>query len=96
MRRLRRSWSARRAGPRRAAESPRRPAFLERSAVLTLDPARQAGRALAAAQATYQAGAFDAALGLLATAEAGPPDQLRRARADLLRGQIAFSSSHGK
>ena len=68
-------------------------AFLERSAVLTLDPARRAGRALAAAQAKYQAGAFDAALGLLATAEAGPPDQLRRARADRLRGQIAFSSS---
>jgi hypothetical protein len=70
-------------------------AFLERSAALTLDPARRAERALAAAQATYQAGAFDATLGLLATAEAGPPDQLRRARADLLRGQIAFSSSRG-
>jgi DNA-binding CsgD family transcriptional regulator len=70
-------------------------AFLERAAALTLDPARRAGRALAAAQATYQAGAFDAALGLLGTAEAGPPDQLRRARADLLRGQIAFSSSRG-
>ena len=70
-------------------------AFLERSAALTLDPARRAERALAAAQATYQAGAFDAALGLLATAEAGPPDEFRRARADLLRGQIAFSSSRG-
>ena len=70
-------------------------AFLERSAALTLDPARRAERALAAAQATYQAGAFDATLGLLATAEAGPPDQFRRARADLLRGQIAFSSSRG-
>jgi DNA-binding CsgD family transcriptional regulator len=68
-------------------------AFLERSAALTLDPVRRAGRALAAAQAKYQAGAFEAALGLLATAEAGPPDQFRRARADLLRGQIAFSSS---
>ena len=32
---------------------------------------------------------------LLGTAEAGPPDQLRRARADRLRGQIAFSSSRG-
>ena len=70
-------------------------AFLERSAALTLDPVRRAERALAAAQATYQAGAFDATLGLLATAEAGPPDQLRRARADLLRGQIAFASSRG-
>ena len=62
---------------------------------MTLDPAGRAGRALAAAQATYQAGAFEAALGLLGTAEAGPPDQFRRARADLLRGQIAFSSSRG-
>jgi DNA-binding CsgD family transcriptional regulator len=70
-------------------------AFLERSAALTLDPARRAGRALAAAQAKYQAGAFDATLGLLATAEAGPPDELRRARADVLRGQVAFASSRG-
>jgi DNA-binding CsgD family transcriptional regulator len=70
-------------------------AFLERSAALTVDPARRAERALAAAQAKYQAGAFDAALQLLATAEAGPLDELQRARADLLRGQIAFSSSRG-
>ena len=70
-------------------------AFLECAATLTLDPARRAERALAAAEATYQAGAFDATLALLGTAEAGPPDQLRRARADLLRGQIAFSSSRG-
>jgi DNA-binding CsgD family transcriptional regulator len=70
-------------------------AFLERSAALTLDPALRAERALAAAQAKYQVGAFDAALGLLATGEAGPPDQFRRARADLLRGQIAFASSRG-
>jgi DNA-binding CsgD family transcriptional regulator len=70
-------------------------AFLERAAELTLDPAGRAGRALAAAQAKFQAGAFDATLGLLATAEAGPPDQLRRARADQLRGHIAFASSRG-
>jgi hypothetical protein len=70
-------------------------AFLERSAALTLEPVRRAERALAAAQVTYQAGEFDATLALLATAEAGPPDQLRRARADRLRGQIAFSSSRG-
>jgi DNA-binding CsgD family transcriptional regulator len=70
-------------------------AFLERSAALTLDPARRAERALAAAQAKYQAGAFDATLGLLAAAEAGPPDQFRHARADLLRAQITFASSRG-
>ena len=70
-------------------------AFLDRSAALTLEPARRAERALAAAQAKYQTGAFDAALRLLSTAEAGPPDEFRRARADLLRGQIAFASSRG-
>ena len=70
-------------------------AFLERAAALTLDPVRRAERALAAAQAKYQAGAFDAIPGLLTAAEAGPPDQLRRARADRLRGQVAFSSSRG-
>jgi DNA-binding CsgD family transcriptional regulator len=70
-------------------------AFLERSATLTLDPGRRAGRALAAAQATCQAGAFEATLGLLATAEAGPPDPFRSAQADLLRGQVAFASSRG-
>ena len=70
-------------------------AFLERAAALTLDPAWRAERALAAAQAKCQAGAFDATLRLLATAEAGPPDELRRASTDLLRGQIAFASSRG-
>ena len=71
-------------------------AFLERSAALTVDPARRAQRALAAAQAKLQAGALDAALGLLAMAQAGPLDELHRARGDLLRAQIAFASSHGR
>jgi DNA-binding CsgD family transcriptional regulator len=71
-------------------------AFLQRSAGLTLDPARRARRALAAAQAKHRAGALDAALGLLATAQAGPMDDLQRARGDLLRAQIAFASSHGR
>jgi DNA-binding CsgD family transcriptional regulator len=70
-------------------------AFLERSAALTPGPARRAERALAAAQAKYQAGGFDAALGLLAAAEAGPLDESQHARSDLLRGQIAFASSRG-
>ena len=70
-------------------------AFLERSALLTVDPARRAERTVAAAQANLQAGAFDKALGLLVMAEAGPPDELRGARVDLLRGQIAFSAGMG-
>ena len=71
-------------------------AFLERSAWLTLDPARRAQRALAAAQAKLQAGAPDAALGLLAMAEGGPLDELQCARGNLLRAQVAFASSHGR
>ena len=67
-------------------------AFLQRAVVLTLDPVRRAERALAAAQASLQAGAFDAALGLLATAEAGALDEFQRARVDLLRGHVAFAS----
>ncbi len=70
-------------------------AFLERSVLLTADPARHAERALAAAQASLQAGAFGKALDLLATAEAGPLDELQSARVDLLRGQIAFASGPG-
>ena len=70
-------------------------AFLERAVALTGDPGRRAGRALAAAQANLQAGAFEAALALLATAEAGPLEDLQRAQVELLRGQIALLSSFG-
>ena len=70
-------------------------AFLERSAALTLEPGRRAGRALAGARVMAQSGAFDAALRLLATAEAGPLDELQRAGAELLHGQIAFSCRRG-
>ncbi|MDT5201097.1 MAG: hypothetical protein QOH34_2619, partial [Mycobacterium sp.] len=70
-------------------------AFLQRSAALTLEPGLRAHRALAAAQATAQAGAFDAALRLLATAEAGPLEELERAQIDLLRAQIASAFNRG-
>ena len=66
-------------------------AFLERACALTPEPARRARRALAAAQAEHQAGAFDAALRLVAIAEAGPLNDLRCAQVELLRGQIAFA-----
>ena len=75
--------------------APAAAAFLKRSVVLTRDPSCRARRALAAAQAHLQAGAFDAATELLATAEAASPDELGRAQVDLLRGQIAFASSAG-
>src|SRR5215472_14800817 len=64
-------------------------AFLERSVLLTADLARQAERALAAALVSFQAGAFETALQLVAAAEAGPLDEFQRARVDLVRGQIA-------
>jgi hypothetical protein len=70
-------------------------AFLEQAARLTPDPARRAQRALGAAAAKHESGASDAALRLLATAQAGPPDELQRARIDLLRAQIAFASTRG-
>jgi DNA-binding CsgD family transcriptional regulator len=70
-------------------------AFLQRAVALTVDPARRAERALAAAEVSFQAGSFDAVLGLLATAEASPLDDFQRARVDLLRGHIAFASGSG-
>jgi DNA-binding CsgD family transcriptional regulator len=63
--------------------------FLERAALLTAEPVRRAQRLLAAARAKYAAGALDAALGLLVAVEAGPPDPLRAAEVERLRGQIA-------
>jgi hypothetical protein len=69
-------------------------AFLQRAVELTAEPARRAERALAAAQASLQAGGFDVAADLLAVA-AGPLDELQQARAGLLRGPIAFASSMG-
>jgi DNA-binding CsgD family transcriptional regulator len=70
-------------------------AFLEEAVRLTPDPARWAQRALAAAQANHQAGAPQAALALLAMAEARPLDELQRARVDLLRAEIAFAARRG-
>ena len=66
-------------------------AFQRRSVELTPDRGRRVERAMAAAQASLQAGAFDAALEILATVDTAPLDPLQRARADLLRGQIAFA-----
>ena len=70
-------------------------AILERSATLTPEPARRVERTLATAEAELAAGAFDSALGLLATARAGPLDELQRARVDLLAAESAFGMNHG-
>src|SRR5262249_48702339 len=70
-------------------------AFLERSARLTLDPARRAERALAAAHAQDEGGAVDAALALLGSTAAGPLGGVARARADPRRGQVAVAPRRG-
>ena len=70
-------------------------AFLERATMLTLEAAQRSARALAAASAKVQAGAFDAAVNLLALAEDGPLSDFQRARADLIRAQLAFVTNRG-
>ena len=65
-------------------------AFLELAAALTPAPDRRAARMLAAAGAKRDAGALDAALGLLVRVDAGPHDALQRAQVEYLRGEIAF------
>ncbi|WP_256714808.1 ATP-binding protein [Mycobacterium colombiense] len=70
-------------------------AFLERATALTVDPAHRAQRALDAAAAKVEAGAFDAALDLIARAEAGPLNDFERARVDLVRAQLAFVTNRG-
>jgi DNA-binding CsgD family transcriptional regulator len=71
-------------------------AFLERAVALSPDPSHRAYRALAAAQAKFQAGALDDALELLDTAESsiagGEPVA---AQVHLVRAEIAFASQRG-
>ena len=71
-------------------------AFHERAAQLTPDPEHRALRALAAAQSKHRAGASEAALRLLAIAEAGPLGELDSARAQLLHAQITFAATRGR
>jgi hypothetical protein len=70
-------------------------AFYERAAMLTPEPDRRAQRLLAAARAKRDAGALDAALGLLVAVEAGPLDTLQAAELERLRGQIALGQQRG-
>jgi DNA-binding CsgD family transcriptional regulator len=71
-------------------------AFLERAAELTPDPAPRGARALAAAQAKFGVGAFDAASELLASAALCPLDELQRARLEQLRARIAYQLRRGR
>ena len=71
-------------------------AFHERAVELTPDPRRRAQRALLAAKSKHQAGANDAALRLLAIAQAGPLDALEQARAQLLHAQVTFAMTRGR
>jgi DNA-binding CsgD family transcriptional regulator len=70
-------------------------AFLDRAAALTPEPSRGAQRALAAAQAAFEAGALEDALALLATADPGATDDLQRAQVQLVRARIAFALRRG-
>ncbi|GAA4718197.1 LuxR family transcriptional regulator [Nocardioides conyzicola] len=67
-------------------------AFLDRAAQLTPDPTRRGIRALAAASAKSQAGAYAEALELLDGALLTPLGDRDRAQADLVRGQVLFAS----
>jgi hypothetical protein len=68
---------------------------LQRSAALSADPAQRTGRALAAADASLSAGAYDPALTMLAVAESGPLDELQRGRMELLHGMAAYARRRG-
>jgi DNA-binding CsgD family transcriptional regulator len=70
-------------------------AFLRRATELTPDPVKRRARAVAAAQATFEAGAPDVALGLVAAAEIGSLDELQRGRLARLRGRIVFARRRG-
>jgi DNA-binding CsgD family transcriptional regulator len=67
-------------------------AFLRRSVELTAELAPRTERALAAAQASLAAGAFDLTRDLLTIAQAGVLDPFQGARIELLRAHVAFAS----
>ncbi|MCU7730083.1 AAA family ATPase [Actinoplanes sp. KI2] len=71
-------------------------AFLQRSMALTADPVRRADRAYAAALAHLRAGAFDAARDFAGEAAARAGDDLQRARAEQLAGQIEAAANPGR
>jgi DNA-binding CsgD family transcriptional regulator len=70
-------------------------AFLRRALELTAEPGRRAHRALAAADACFQAGDFESAQRVLTTAESHGLGEFLAARASLLRGQLALVLDYG-
>ncbi len=71
-------------------------AFLERAVALTPDPGDRAARALMAARAKFEAADLERAQSLLATASAGPLDDLGQAQVQLVQAQIAFDLRRGR
>ncbi|MBO1332475.1 LuxR family transcriptional regulator [Streptomyces sp. VRA16 Mangrove soil] len=67
-------------------------AFLHRAGELTPDPERRAARTLAAAQAKFQAGAYDTARELVDVADPDALGDVGAGRAGLLRGQITSAA----
>jgi hypothetical protein len=70
-------------------------AFLQRAAELTVDPKHRAERTLAAAEAHRHAGALDSALELASRAERNPLDDHQRAKLEVLRARVSFTSERG-
>jgi DNA-binding CsgD family transcriptional regulator/tetratricopeptide (TPR) repeat protein len=70
-------------------------AFLAQAAELTPDPSQRGARALAAAQAKFDASAPESALQLLASAKACPLDALQQALSDRLHAQLTFARRRG-
>jgi DNA-binding CsgD family transcriptional regulator len=70
-------------------------AFLERAAALTSDPARRCDRVIAAASAKAQAGDLEEAMALLTLADDAAIGEAQRARADLVRAQLALIANRG-
>ncbi|MGY6024756.1 helix-turn-helix transcriptional regulator [Streptomyces spinosirectus] len=67
-------------------------AFLQRSVVLTVDATRRAERAVAAADASLQAGDLDAARRFVDVADQNAQSEFQRARAHLVRSQVTFAA----
>ena len=70
-------------------------AFLERATMLTVDPDKRAERALRAASAQVQAGAFDTARDLLSLAKTLASSDFQQARIELIEAELAFATTRG-